>query len=107
MSDLVWLNKSSKLAGQKLTLTAPVKITCLIISVEVTGSTLCPIEPVNKVVTKLLLGCNQSKGKQQYTTYLNEAGESFKAVTDTNGEESGLQSDELLDLEKAGEIMVT
>lgn len=107
MSELVWLSKSSKQAGEKLLLTTPVKITCLIISKEVTGATLCPVSPVNSKTAKVLLGCKQSGGKQEFTEYENESGQKFKAVTITSGEESGLTSDEVLDLEKEGEIAVT
>jgi hypothetical protein len=109
MSELVWLNKSTQKAGQKLLLTKPVKITCLIVSVEVVGSTLCPIEPVNTKTSKIVLPCKagSKKGQQEFTTYLNEAGEKFSGITFSNGEESALTSTETLDLEKEGEIKVT
>jgi hypothetical protein len=105
-SELVWLNKSAGLAGEKLELTKPAKVTCFIISLEVTGATLCPVEPVNKKTKELKIVCKQTKGKQQYTEYENEKGEKFKATTKTGKEESGLEDTETLTLATEGEIKV-
>lgn len=103
-SELVWLNKSAGIVGEKLELTKPVKVTCFIITLEVTGTTLCPIEPLNKKTKELKIVCKQSKGKQEFTEYENEKGEKFKATTKTGSEESGLTDTETLTLEKEGEI---
>jgi hypothetical protein len=105
-SELVWLDKATGLAGEDLVLAKPVKITCLIVSVEVTGSTICPVEPLDTKTTELTLVCKATKGKQEFTEYENESGEKFKDTLKANGEEAGLTSSETLALEKEGEIKI-
>jgi hypothetical protein len=108
-SELVWLHKSGgskhEKAGEKLALAETVKITCSIVKVEVTGATLCPIEPVNTKTKTFTLGCKESKGVQEWTEYENEKGEITKEVfTKSSGTESGLESTESLKFETEGEI---
>jgi hypothetical protein len=107
-SELVWLSKASKLAGEKLALAKEVTIACSFIKLTVKGSTLCPVEPVNTKTTALKINCKQSAGKQEFTEFENEKGEKSKAITETNKgggfEESGLASLETLTLSETGEI---
>lgn len=109
-SELVWLNKSSKIAGQKLALAKELSISCSILKVKVKGASLCPVEPVNTKTTTFSLVCKQSGGKQEYTEYENESGEKAKAITETElgagWEESGLSSTESLTFSESVEIKV-
>ena len=111
-SELVWLNKSKKEAGEDLVLTKELEITCSIVKIKVKGSTICPVSPVNTKTTKIELTCKQSKGKQEFTEYENEKGEKKKDITESSKSggafvESGLESTETLTLEKEGELIVT
>lgn len=107
-SELVWLNKASKLAGQKLALAKEVTIACSIIKLTVRGATLCPVEPVNTKTTTIKFPCKESGGKQEFREFENEKGEKSKAITETNKgggfEESGLSATETLTFPEAVEI---
>lgn len=107
-SELVWLNKSTKTAGQKLALAKEVTINCSLIKLKVRGATLCPVEPVNTKTKTFTFPCKESAGKQEFREYENESGEKFKAITETNVsgsfEESGLSATETLTFPEAVEI---
>lgn len=108
-SELVWLNKSSKIAGQDL-VAKETTITCLIIKAKVRGSTICPVEPTNTKTTTFKLVCKQTKGIQEYTEYENEKGEKFKDITETElgkgWKQSGLGSNETLTFSEKVEIKI-
>jgi hypothetical protein len=110
-SELVWLSKSKKEAGEKLELAKEITIKCSFVSLKVKGATLCPVKPTNEKTKKVEIVCTQSAGKQSNTEYENEAGEKKTAKTETNKgsgfEESGLQSTETLSLAEEGEIKAT
>jgi hypothetical protein len=111
-SELVYLAKggvATKTVGEDLKLASTVKITCLIIGLEVKGSTLCPITPINTSTTKLEITCKETKGVQEYTEFVNNTtGKIEKDITETTKSgktfQSGLESTETLELSTAGEI---
>jgi hypothetical protein len=110
-STLVYLAKEGKATttvGEDLQLAKEVSITCLIVTLKVKGSTLCPITPINTKTKTLTLTCKDTKGIQEYTEYENEKGEIVKDITETTkgGKtfQSGLESTETLELSTEGEI---
>jgi hypothetical protein len=110
-STLVYLakeGKATKTVGEDLQLAKEVSITCLIVTLKVKGSTLCPLTPINTKTKSLTLTCKQTKGIQEYTEYENEKGEILKDITETTKSgktfQSGLESTESLALSTEGEV---
>lgn len=114
-SELVYINKAKKEVGIVLKPKGTANFTtfeCSGIKIEVKGSVIGVITPINKLVTppaKFTLAFTQEKGVQKPTEYENEKGEKVKDVLETSVaggafEESGENATVTLLYEEAAEI---
>jgi hypothetical protein len=113
-SKYFYINKEKHEVGILLTLTAELTIECTAFQkLKVKGSTFCAVSPVNKLSTGGTITCKQTKGVQEPTELINEAGGKEKApITETKGEglksfafeQSGLTSTDTLTFEEEVEL---